>query len=139
MARPATSVWYEMYPSPAVTWFNRVRPGDVMRASVTADGVGHFALTLSDKTEGWSHSVLRTYLPGARHSAEIIAEAPSSFAGVLPLTDFGTVSFTSAEANGRAIGSASPDVITMASGGVVKAVPGALLGGSTFSVTWEHA
>ena len=111
----------------------------MMRASVTADGVGHFALTLSDSTEGWSHSLLRTYVPGARHSAEVIAEAPSSGVGVLPLTNFGTVSFTSAEANGRAIGLASPDVITMASGAVVKAVPGALSAGSSFSVAWEHA
>lgn len=136
---PRYSAWYEMYPSPAVTWFNRVKPGDVMRASVTADGIGHFALTLADATQGWSHSVLRTYLAGARHSAEIIAEAPSNGVGVLPLTNFGTVVFTSAEANGRPISLKSPAPITMASGGVLKAVPSALSGGTAFSVAWAHA
>ena len=37
-------------------------------------------------------------------TGEVIAEAPSSLGGVLPLTDFGTAGFSAANADGQAIG-----------------------------------
>jgi hypothetical protein len=72
----------------------------------------------------------------------VIAEAPSSSGGVLPLANFGTVSFSSCTANGAAIGSnPNPDAITMVtSGGTVKAQPSGLgAGGASFSVAWKHS
>jgi hypothetical protein len=46
--------------------------------------------------EDWSHTQNKTSSSAKKHSAEIIAEAPSSGSGVLPLTNFGTVQFMSA-------------------------------------------
>jgi hypothetical protein len=55
----------------------------------------------------------------------VIAEAPSSSGGVLPLADFGRVNFSGATVNGAMLSSATPglDPITMASGSTVEAVP----------------
>jgi hypothetical protein len=41
-------------------------------------------------------------------SAEAIAEAPSGSGGVLPLTNFGTVSFSAVTVNGQPIGAFTP-------------------------------
>lgn len=68
--------------------------------------------------------------------------APSGSRGVLPLANFGTVSFSSCTADGVAISSnPNPDEIVMeTSGGVVKAQPSSLgSGGESFSVTWQHS
>ncbi|MGK4585481.1 G1 family glutamic endopeptidase [Kitasatospora sp. HPMI-4] len=131
--------WYEMYPAYPVNFSNTVRAGDHFTAGVTTNGSGSFTLTLSDTTQGWSHTVNSTLKSAALASAEVIAEAPSSSTGVLPLTDFGTAAFTSATANGQSIGNFSPDRITMASGSTTKATTSALSGGQNFSVTWNHS
>jgi hypothetical protein len=61
----------------------------------------------------------------------------------LPLTNFGTVDFSSASANGSAISNSawSFDPLTMVTGnGTVKAAPSTLdPTGSSFSVTWNHS
>ena len=80
-------------------------------------------------------------------SAEWIAEAPSACTKrgchELALTDFGTVSFSGASANGGPIDDSawSFDPLTMVTGnGAVKAAPSSLDStGSTFSITWEHS
>jgi hypothetical protein len=73
-------------------------------------------------------------------SAEVIAEAPSSSGGVLPLANFGTVHFSNSKVNGQSIGSFSPvEIVMETSGGTVKAKPSALSGGTAFSVTWKHS
>jgi hypothetical protein len=70
----------------------------------------------------------------------VIAEAPSSSGGVLPLADFGSVGFSSATANGATLTASTPgvDPITMVSGNTVKAQPSSLSGGG-FSVSWRHS
>jgi hypothetical protein len=70
----------------------------------------------------------------------VIAEAPSSSSGVLPLADFGTVGFGSAKVNGALLTSSTPglDPITMESGSTVKAQPSSISNGS-FSVSWKHS
>jgi hypothetical protein len=135
---PSYYAWYEMYPAFPVNYSDQVRPGDVFTASVTDSG-STFVLKISDTTQGWTHSQTKSSGTAKKHSAEIIAEAPSSGTGVLPLTKFGTVKFTSALANGAAIGTLSPQSITMVtSTGTVKAKPSALANGKNFSVTWHH-
>ncbi|MEY9845079.1 hypothetical protein ABH940_002149 [Streptacidiphilus sp. BW17] len=131
--------WYEMYPAYPVNFSNAVRPGDHFTGSVTFLGSGKFTMKLSDTTAGWSRSVTKSYSPAKRYSVEVIAEAPSSSTGVLPLADFGTVNFTGALANGKALGSYSPTVINMVSGSTTKASTSALSGGEGFSVTWKHS
>jgi len=137
--RAVYSSWYEMYPAYPVNYSNTVKPGDHFTASVTSKGGGSFSLVLSDTTEGWSHTTTGSYSGAALASAEVIAEAPSSSSGVLPLANFGTASFTGATANGQAIGNYSPDQINMASGSTTKASTSSLSSGENFSVTWKHS
>lgn len=131
--------WYEMYPAYPVNFSNPVRPGDHFTSTVTTNGSGSFTLKLSDTTQGWSRTVTKTLKSAALASAEVIAEAPSSSSGPLPLTNFGKVAFTNATANGQPIGNFSPDNITMASGSTTKATTSGLSGGNAFSVTWKHS
>jgi Peptidase A4 family len=132
------SSWYEMYPKYPVNYSNTVRAGDHFNASVTTNGSGSFTLTLSDTTQGWTRTTNASYSGAALSSAEVIAEAPSSSSGVLPLSNFGTVNFSNSKANGTLFGSLSGlNRIDMASGSTTKASTSAISGGS-FSVTWHH-
>jgi hypothetical protein len=137
---PQYYAWYEMYPKFPVNFSNPVKPGDAMKASVTTDGRGNFTLSISDSTQGWSKVVTARLKSAKLSSAEVIAEAPSSSGGVLPLANFGTVSFTGASANGSLLTSSTPhiDPITMANGSTVKASPGPISSGA-FSVSWKHS
>lgn len=132
--------WYEMFPAFPVNFTNPVQPGDHFTGSVTFTGGGHYTLVLKDTTQGWSHTVHKT-LNGAKNaSAEVIAEAPSSSTGILPLTNFGTVHFSNAAVNGAAMGSASPTEIIMVNGANrAKDSVSALSGGTAFSVKWLHS
>ena len=137
---PVYYAWYEMYPKFPKNLSLAIHPGDTIHASVTTAGSGSFTLTITNRTTGATFTTKQKLRHAALSSAEVIAEAPSSSGGVLPLTNFGTVGFTAANANGQAIGSFTPDPITMVtSTGTVKASTGSLSGGTAFSVTWKHA
>jgi hypothetical protein len=137
--------WYEMYPNAPVYYANPVQPGDSMSASVVANGGGAFTLTLSDKTQGWTQTTNQTSATAQLGSAEIIAEAPSSSSMVLPLADFGTVSFGNALVDNAGLGNANASSLSMVSaGGVTEAVPSALTpspftNGDDFTVTWDSS
>jgi hypothetical protein len=137
---PVYSAWYEMYPKFPTNYSNPVAPGDHFTGTVTTDGKGNFTLTLSNTTRGWTQSVVKKLRSAKLASAEIIAEAPSSSGGVLPLANFGTVNFTGSTVNGSTLTASTPglDAITMQSGSTVKAQPSSMSSGS-FSVTWKHA
>ena len=111
-----------------------------MTASVTTDGRGGFTLTISDTTQGWTNTTNARLKSAKLASAEVIAEAPSSSGGVLPLANFGSVAFSNAKANGALLTSSTPgiDPITMQSGSTVKAQPSGISSGS-FSVAWRHS
>jgi hypothetical protein len=128
-----------MYPKFPVNLGGTVRPGDKLSASVTTNGSGSFTLKLTDSTRGWTNTTTARLKSAKLASAEVIAEAPSSNGGVLPLANFGTVSFTGATANGVSLDKlANLDPITMVSGLTVKAQPSGISSGN-FSVTWKHS
>ena len=137
---PQYYAWYEMYPKFPVNLRGTVRPGDRLSASVTTDGSGRFTLTITDSTQGWTNTTNARLKSAKLASAEVIAEAPSSSGGVLPLANFGTVGFSAATANGSLLTSSTPhlDPITMQSGSTVKAQPSSISNG-TFSVAWKHS
>jgi hypothetical protein len=137
---PEYYAWYEMYPKYPVNFSNTVRPGDHMSASVTTNGSGSFTLTISDSTQGWTKTTTARLKSAKLASAEVIAEAPSSSSGVLPLANFGTVSFSGASANGALLTSTTSNIdpITMSSGSTVKAQPSSISSGA-FSVAWKHS
>ncbi len=137
---PRYYAWYEMYPKFPTNYSNLVKAGDHMSATVSTTGNGQFTLTISDSTQGWTRTTNARLKSAKLASAEVIAEAPSSSGGVLPLANFGSVSFSGASANGALLTSSTPgiDAITMASGSTVKAQPSSISSGS-FSVAWKHS
>jgi hypothetical protein len=114
---PQYSAWYEMYPSYPVNYANVLKAGDSIVASVTASG-DTFTLKISDVTQGWHHTVVKTSPGAAKSSAEVIAEAPCCTAGgdVLPLANFGTVQFSKAIVDGTPLGDQSVVRIDMRPG-----------------------
>ena len=136
---PRYYAWYEMYPKFPVNLSIAVRPGDSMSASVTTNGAGQFTLHIHNGTTGGDFVTTQTSKKARLSSAEAIAEAPSGSGGVLPLTNFGTASFSAVTVNGQAIGVFNPDKIDMVGNGFTKASTSALSGGNAFSVTWKHS
>jgi hypothetical protein len=134
--------WFEMFPAAPVFFSKTVKPGDAMSASVVGNGGGAFTLTLTDSTRGWTKTTHQTSDAAQLGSAEIIAEAPSSGAGaVLPLSDFGAVTFTDARMDEHAIGSLNTTEVTMESAGnAAEATPSALAGADAdaFTVTVDN-
>jgi hypothetical protein len=140
--------WWQMYPGgptfigvPGGSYL--VHPGDVMSASVVKTAApGTFKLTITDETANWTFSTTQTDTAATGGSAEWIAEQPA--AGGLPLTDFGSVTFTNCFATGSsglatAIWDHPNTEQTMQSGATVKATPSSLSdSGSEFTVNWQH-
>jgi hypothetical protein len=145
--------WYEMYPAGSVNLSLAVNAGDTISASVSYSGSNTFALSIKDVTTNQSMSFNKTSSQAQRSSAEWIQEAPSSYSGVLPLANFGTINFSGASATvGGTAGPADNgwssstlyqiDMVTNT--GTAKATPSALSdsGSSTassFSVTWDSS
>jgi Peptidase A4 family len=138
---PRYSSWYEMFPRNPVAFSNRVRPGDRFTGSVTYDGGKSYTLVLQDVTGGWKHTVHASLRGTQNASAEVIVEAPSTPGGaVLPLTNFGTVRFRHATANGSAIGGSRPVKVDMVDGiGRLRDKVSSLSSGEKFSATWVRA
>ena len=158
------SAWYELVPRGPVTVKLTVNPGDQISASVSVKGA-YVTLKLTDDTTGRSFRKRVHFAHQDLSSAEWIAEAPSTCdsagdCAALPLTDFGTVSFTSAAVatvhglSGAITNShwnAQPVALdeTLRSAGdggrffgprsLVTAVPTVLSGaGSSFAVNWAQ-
>jgi hypothetical protein len=141
---PNYYAWYEMYPAASFLIGDPVSPGDSMTASVSVSGTT-WTLTLVDHTQGWTFTkVVNNPSPTPQKlSAEWIVEAPSSGStgAELPLSEFGSVTFTGAEAtvNGvtGSIGSFANVGLTMVYNGVDQATVSALgTLGDAFVDTW---
>jgi Peptidase A4 family len=138
---PRYYAWYEMYPKSLVQLSMPVTPGHSYTGEVTALAGGQYVLKLTDDSAKASFTTTQTNKRARQASIEWIMEGPSS--GVL--SDFGSVSFTNpgGTINGQtaALGAfAGTDPITMVTNqGVARAVPSAIAGNSSFSVTWQHA
>lgn len=133
--------WYEMYPGPSEDYTNVVKPNDHFTATVTYTGGDNFTLYIADTSQHWSHSTNATLgsVPSLS-SAEVIVEAPccTYSGGTLPLTDFGSMSFTGSMADGAAIGSAAglTQISMVDYYGLAKDSITALTSGENFGATW---
>jgi hypothetical protein len=105
--------WYEMYPAGPVFFKTQVKPGNEMSASVTFSGTDTYTLVLKNLSRRWTHTIVKHETGLARSSAEVITEAPSTTAGVLPLADFGTVTFNSVRVSGILLRTLKPTAIVM--------------------------
>jgi hypothetical protein len=130
--------WYEMYPNPSYEINHTVRPGDKISASVTYSGTNSYTLKIADSTQGWTYTTTKSLSGAPRSSAEVITEAPccTSSGGILPLADFGKVSYTGSTANGSTLSSFSPTSITMVSARGKQEDSTSALSGGSFSNTW---
>jgi len=156
------SAWYELVPAGPVTVGLTVSPGDAIAASVS---IAHHivTMTLRDLTTGGSVTKRLPFAHPDTTSAEWIAEAPSDCNGnachALPLSDFGSVTFTGAaarihdgargtiqsplwsalpiELNERSTSSLQGQVLGPRE--LVTAIPTTLTGaGSSFGVSWAE-
>jgi hypothetical protein len=94
--------WYELVPAPETKLNLAVHPGDHMTAKVGVSGTT-VSISLSDQTTGQSVTKQLQMSNPDTSSAEWIAEAPAAQSQggsyqVLPLADFGKVTFTNASA-----------------------------------------
>jgi hypothetical protein len=147
--KPEYSAWYELVPAPESKLRLVIHPGDHISARVQVEG-SQVTVGLSDTTTGQSVTKTLTMNDPDTATAEWIAEAPSETTGggglqILPLADFGNVTFTNASATaGGHTGSISdPDWTAQktelsagAQGGspgginVVQGLPGMMTGAS---------
>jgi hypothetical protein len=100
-AAPTYYAWYEMFPLPTVPITMRIHPGDRMTATVSVKGSA-WRLTLKDGSTGATFAITKNRTADAA-IALWIAEAPSSSTSelglhVLPLANYGTVTFTGCSA-----------------------------------------
>jgi hypothetical protein len=154
-------VWFETYPSAAYEIMGfPISPGDSISAQVQYTGQitvrGYrgrtmvesvFRLTIVNTTKNVTFTVPTTYttIPSAvRSSAEWVMEAPTGY-DVLPLADFGTISFSNCEAASVHSGGKlvpinfwTPDPMTMIDPNGGGSVPSSLsANGQAFSATWS--
>jgi hypothetical protein len=134
---PYQYAWYEMYPAAPVYWNVSVSPGDTITAEVTSDSSGNFALTLAD-SRGWNEATTASNSSLARSSAEVITEAPAGSGGILPLADYGTVTFNGATVDYGTLSSSNPTNIEMitTSGDAETTCSSLYNGGQSFNCTW---
>jgi len=133
--------WWEVLPAAETPWSVDVEPGDQLTATVTDNGDGTFTMTLADSTENWTQTTTQQGSSGYQDSsAEVIAEATDVGGQIANLSDFGTVDFTGAAADGNALDSYSPTGIVMQNqdSGDTMAQPGTISDGS-FADTWENS
>jgi peptidase A4-like protein len=147
-ATPVYSAWYEMFPMPPVYSTIAVRPGNSIVASAYYDsGTGTFTLSLTNTTNGQHFSHTLACPPGSscrRTSAEVISEAPSNGASILPLTDFRAESFSDivvTDSKGRRSGLRARwwgtlNVTTENSTGTVLDQPTQIFRGKAFNCYW---
>jgi hypothetical protein len=137
--------WYETYPNPMYNFGDTVKPNDLLTAKVVSNSPTSFTLTLSDTPANgsatWSVTTTQTVSSSAAlSSAEVIAEAPSSNYGILPLADFGTAQFENpligTSPFSGAHGLTPIEMIT--NSGQPEAIPSAFTN-DNFSVAWQAA
>ncbi|KAN0094761.1 Peptidase A4 family domain containing protein [Tylopilus felleus] len=99
---PTYSSWYEWYPAPSYEFTNfPISAGDVIKLSVTLSSLTAGTITIENTTKNkvvTEHVTSTTPLCG--QNAEWIVEDYMVGKSMVPFADFGTVTFTNAEASG---------------------------------------
>jgi hypothetical protein len=132
--------WYEMFPAAPVFFTTKVKPGNVISASVTFSGTDTYKLVLQNKSRGWTKVITKNESGLARSSAEVITEAPSSTNGVLPLADFVKISYSSVDVNGKLLKNLGATRIVMInSAGRNKDTTSAFTSKDAFTNVWYRS
>ena len=134
--------WWEMYPAAGVPVSNVTEPGDHMHASVAYNGNNAFTMVLMNVTRGWTMTENKTQIAsgGTPISANVIVEANSDTGAAGSsgnVTDFGSVKFSGATANGKPLGDWQLWTGNLADmRGVQEDSISPLTGGRVFTATW---
>ncbi len=134
--------FYELLPNSAQGIVSlAVSPGDSMSASIAQVAAGQWSLTISDNTTGKSFNKLLSY-NSSLSSAEWIEEDPTQSDGTLmPLDNFGKVSFTGGltTLNGTSlsIADSNASLITMVDKNQAPVATPSTVSGGSFSVTYQ--
>jgi hypothetical protein len=134
------SAWVETLPQVSEPVPLAVRPGDSVTVTIAEQSANNWSIDFKNNTTGKTYHTAKRY-SSSHSSAEWVVEAPSSVGGVLPLDNFGNVSFTDASVteNGQtaSLSQANAQPITMlGNGGQKLAVPSTIgSDGSSFSVS----
>jgi hypothetical protein len=137
----ASSTFYEQLPQgsetiPTVT----VSAGDKVSASIKEVTGGEWDVTISNLTNGESYNNT-VYYNSSESSAEWVEEAPSDGSSIIPLDEFGSVSFTggSTTENGKTVSiagsNAQPLTMDNEAGQALTTTSAITDGGSGFTVT----
>jgi Peptidase A4 family len=138
--RTSYSAWIETLPQPSQRVPLTVHPGDSVTVSLNEQSQGRWQISFKNNTTGQTYSRNVRY-QSSHSSAEWVEEAPSSTGGVLPIDDFGTVSFGGASAtrNGQTVNlsqSGAQPITLVGASGQALAVPSGVGGdGASFSVS----
>jgi hypothetical protein len=157
-SQPYYGAWYELFPAPPVNLKLRIRPGDLLSATVTVNK-RTVLIRLKNVTTNKLFTKLLTMRRPDLSSAEWIAEAPTgcNYLGsctTLPLTNFGTVDFSRSSARVKGHKGRISDPVWAAtsielhgdlndperpSQAGANAIPGLLGGdGGSFTVSWQE-
>jgi ketosteroid isomerase-like protein len=140
----AYEAWIELLPASSRPVSLSVSAGDSVTVTITQNAVVDWTIALKNNTTGQRYSTAVTYR-SSNSSAEWVQEAPSAGRGVIPLDDFGTLSFSGATAvrdgktlDLRALGA---QAITMINGARQPLAQPSIIGadGQSFSVTRTQA
>lgn len=89
----AYEAWIEMLPQSSRTVSLTVSAGDSVTASIAHQSGNDWEITIKNNTTGETYDNTVQYASSSS-SAEWVQEAPSAGRGLVPLDDFGTLSFT---------------------------------------------
>lgn len=109
-------VFYELLPDTSQTITEvPAAAGDVIHASITQTSPGQWTISVENTTTGQSFTQPVTYT-SSYSSAEWIEEAPTSQAGIMPLDDFGSVTFHDVQAveDGQGVTAEGASVVGLA-------------------------
>jgi hypothetical protein len=138
--------WYELLPAASTPIDLTVTPGDTLVAEVAGSG-STATLSLTDVTTGQTFATTLNVSVPDWSSAEVVAEAPSLCSRtcqIMPLTNFGSVSFTGVSVTGNGHAGTLTDATWTAQGiqlgtrGSYVAVPGTVATtGDAFAVAYQ--
>lgn len=131
---PHYRAWYEFYPASPVYYSDTVAVGDTITASVQYEGNGYYAVDLADINRGWAEDHTFTSSGDADDSAEVVAEAPGSSSGEVPLADYGDITFQNSTIDGGSLAAAGAQPVNMAIGSNTLAMTSAQDSSGQFGV-----
>jgi hypothetical protein len=150
----ALYAWVETFPAPEEEIISNdtqapapVQPGDIFVTTVTEDSPSEYTFSMDDETQGWSVDAgmaMPTGYTGEDQTSEVITEATTectsasaSSCAVMPLTNFGKVTYTSASYNsGTAYTSSNTTPIELVETDGIRDGVGALGTDGAFTVTY---